>query len=218
MMMRLARCTISRRRLSPRRHRSMRCDVRNALPKWKMTRSCAPTADTTPAPEKHLLPLPPLPSQPKRANLQHSVANSKAGKQPIDLMAPQGSFMAGLALSAAFALAASVVWFLIAWTTGFTVGYIAILIGGAAGAGMKIGQKGFSSTGGTAAAALTLAAIMCAKFAVIEVILMRAGSHKSIFDLSGPALGYYFFSPIGLIIIVIGMGAAFRTANGSISD
>ena len=43
-------------------------------------------------------------------------------------MAPQGSFVAGLAMSAAFALAASLVWIAIAWVTGFTIGYIAILI------------------------------------------------------------------------------------------
>ena len=82
---------------------------------------------------------------------------------------------------------------------------------------MKIGQKGFSSLGGSAAAGMTLVAILLAKLAVIEMLLSRQGLNRSIFDLNGAKLGYYFCSPIGLIIIAVGMGAAYRTANGSVS-
>jgi hypothetical protein len=157
----------------------------------------------------------------KPANLAVAVANSKKPKKQIDLMAPQGSFVAGLAMSAAFALAASVLWFLVAWATGFAFGYIAILIGGAAGAGMKIGQKGFSATGGAVAAGMTLLAILVAKLALVEFILLPIATHNnphaSIFNLDTAALAYYFFKPISLIIMLIGMAAAFRTANGSIS-
>jgi hypothetical protein len=41
---------------------------------------------------------------------------------------------------------------------------------------------------------------------------------RTIDTISSAKLGYYFFSPIGLIIILVGMAAAFRTANGSIRD
>jgi DNA-directed RNA polymerase subunit RPC12/RpoP len=145
-------------------------------------------------------------------------AGRKGAGKVVDYMAPTGSFVAGLVVSAVFALGASVVWFVVAWATGFAIGYIAILIGIAAGVGMQIGQKGHSRVGGVAAAAMTLGAIIVAKIAVIEAILARnPDSHGSIFNLDAAALAYYFFSPIGLIIIAIGMAAAFRTANGSVT-
>ena len=143
-------------------------------------------------------------------------AAGKKAKAPIDRMAPDGSFVAGLAFSAAFALAASVLWVVIAYATGFTIGYIAILIGGAAGVGMQVGHKGYSTAGGYTAAALTLVAILAAKVAVIQLILARHGIHKSLLDLDSAKLGIYFMSPIGLIIIAVGMAAAYRTASGSV--
>ncbi len=143
------------------------------------------------------------------------VAPGKKAK-PIDRMAPQGSFIAGLAMSAAFALASSVLWFVVAWLTGYGISYIAILIGCAAGVGMRIGHKGFSATGGFAAAAMTFAAILAAKLAVLEVFATQRNPHFSIFNANPALLANYFFRPISLIIMVIGMFAAFRTANGSI--
>ncbi|MDB5292503.1 MAG: hypothetical protein JWL69_3744 [Phycisphaerales bacterium] len=140
----------------------------------------------------------------------------KGANKPVDYMAPTGSFIAGLVVSAVFALGASILWFVIALATGYAIGYIAILIGIAAGVGMQIGQKGHSRAGGIAAAAMTLGAIIVAKIAVIEVVIARH-SQVSIFDLNSAALALYFFSPITLIIIVIGMAAAFRTANGSVT-
>jgi hypothetical protein len=147
-------------------------------------------------------------------------ASPNRGKPQIDRMAPQGSFFKGLAMSAACAAIASLVWIGFAWVTHWTIGYIALLIGGAAGAGMKIGQDGFSAKGGTAAAGITAIAILLAKVAVIELVvvipLSRIMPEISIFDLRGVYLGLYFFNPISLIIMVVGMAAAFRTANGSI--
>ena len=120
-------------------------------------------------------------------------------------------------MSAIFAVAASIVWIVIAWFTGYAIGYVAILIGGAAGAGMQLGQKGHSTNGGSSRCGITLLAILLAKFAVIEMLLTHQGFNRSIFDLNGAKLGYYFFSPIGLIIIAVGMGAAYRAGNGSVS-
>ena len=142
-------------------------------------------------------------------------ATRTAAKQPIDRMAAEGSLLLGVIISAVFALAASVVWIAVAYITGLAIGYIAILIGIAAGIGMQIGQKGYSRTGGIVASAMTVFAIVVAKLVVLEALLMKQGSNKSIFDLDSAKLGFYFLSPIGLIIIVIGAAAAFRTANGS---
>ena len=154
------------------------------------------------------------PAKPARA----SGVAGRRGKVQVDHMAPQGSLMVGVAMSLAFAAAASVVWVLVATVTGFTIGYIAILIGWAAGAGMKVGQKGFSSAGGSAAAGVTLAAILLAKLATIELYLaLHHGMVVPLSALTGPKAGFYFFNPIGVIIMLVGMGAAFRTANGSVS-
>ena len=50
-----------------------------------------------------------------------------------------------------------------------------------------------------------------------DAILARHQSRVSIFDLNAATLAYYFFNPMSLIIIAIGMAAAFRTANGSVT-
>jgi hypothetical protein len=139
----------------------------------------------------------------------------------VDAMAPDGSFLLGLVLSAAFALTASLVWIGVAWATGRSFALIAILIGAAAGLGMQAGHRGYSALGGFAAGGVTFATILTAKFAVLYLVILphlnRLGGNRTISDLSAPALGLYFFSPIGFIIMVIGMGAAFKTANGSSS-
>jgi hypothetical protein len=152
----------------------------------------------------------------KPAKVPAAAGRGKA-KSGVDRMAPTGSFAAGLVFSLIFAVAASIIWVALAYLTGFTIGYIAVLIGGAAGVGMQFGHKGYSRAGGYAAAALTLVAILLAKFMVLEMILSRSHLQTSIADLNPSRLGYYFFNPIGLIIIVIGMAAAFRTANGSVT-
>ena len=145
-----------------------------------------------------------------------------AKKKAEDRMAPDGSFVIGLLLSAVFALTASLLWIGFAWLTGFSIGWIAMLIGAAAGAGMQIGQRGYSAAGGLAAAGMTVAAIFAAKFAVLLLVavplLNRAGQNWTLSDLNVAALGWYFFNPIGSLIILLGVGIAYRTANGSSSN
>jgi hypothetical protein len=135
----------------------------------------------------------------------------------VDYMAPapDGSLVLGIVYSALFALFASLVWIAAVYLTGYSIGYIAILIGAAAGVGMQLGHKGYSNLGGMIAAGMTIFAILVAKFVVLEAILARDGKSLSLFNLNGPKLGYYFFNPIGSIIILIGVGAAYRTASGS---
>lgn len=135
-------------------------------------------------------------------------------KQPIDRMAPQGHYLAGVVVCAVFALAASLVWIAVAWLTGIAIGYIALLIGVAAGAGMRIGHKGFSVAGGYTAAAMTLAAILIAKVVVLVLLVHRNHPDVTISNIDFSKYGFYFFSPIGVIIMLVGIGAAFRTANG----
>jgi hypothetical protein len=139
----------------------------------------------------------------------------KDKNKPEDRMAPDGSFVLGLVLSAVFALVASLIWVGVAWLTGRNFAVIAMLIGGAAGLGMQAGHRGYSAVGGFVAAGMTILAIFAAKLTVVFIIISRAGLSFS--DLDGSKVGFYFFNPIGLIIIAIGVGIAFKTASGTSS-
>jgi phosphate/sulfate permease len=146
-----------------------------------------------------------------------------AGKKPVgkkkkDYMAPEGSLVLGVVFSAVFALLASVLWIAIAYFSGYSIGYVAALIGVAAGIGMQAGHKGQSQVGGMIAAAMTLLVILIARLIVLYAIMAKLGVHRSIFDLNSAKLGMYFFSPRGLIFMVIGIAAAYRCASGSMRD
>ncbi len=51
-----------------------------------------------------------------------------------------------------------------------------------------------------------------------HMVLNKRGFGRSIFDLQLAKLAFYFLSPIGVIIMLAGMAAAFRTPNGSVRD
>lgn len=99
-------------------------------------------------------------------------ATTPSGKQVQDAMAPQGSFMLGLLGCGLGGLVGGVIWFLIAWFSGYELGFIALLVGALAGLGMQIGQKGYSSLGGGVAAAVALLAILLAKAAVVVAVVI----------------------------------------------
>ena len=122
--------------------------------------------------------------------------------------------MAGLILCCVFALVASVLWIAVAWVTHYSFGIIAIAIGIAAGIGMQIGHKGYSHGGGYFAASATLVTILIAKLAVLQFVVLIP-HHRAIASLPGSALGYYFFSPVGDIIMLVGIAAAYRCASGT---
>jgi hypothetical protein len=88
-----------------------------------------------------------------------------------DKMAPQGSFMLGLALSFGFSLGAALLWCLVAWGVHLEVYYLVLLVGAAAGVGMQVGQKGYSRIGGFTAAGVTLVVMILARIAVIVAIV-----------------------------------------------
>ena len=93
-------------------------------------------------------------------------------KQVVDKMAPQGSFMVGLAGSVILALAAAALWFGVAYGTGLDVYYLVALVGAAAGVGMQLGQKGYSTSGGLAAAGITVAVMLAARAAVLFLVVL----------------------------------------------
>src|SRR4029079_14928786 len=97
-------------------------------------------------------------------------------KKVVDALAPQGSFFIGLQTSFALATGAALVYALVAAGIGHFVScgwgnYIATfliaLVGIGAGVGMQIGQKGYSSLGGFAAAGVTLVVMLVARVLVI---------------------------------------------------
>jgi hypothetical protein len=92
--------------------------------------------------------------------------------KPVDHMAPQGSFVVGLGVSVALAALAGAAWFGVAYGTGIDIYYLVILIGVAAGFGMQVGQRGYSSLGGLAAVGIALAVILAARAAVVMAVVM----------------------------------------------
>jgi hypothetical protein len=104
---------------------------------------------------------------------------SSGGKKVKDKMAPQGSFLIGIACCAGFAMAGALIWFLIGYFTGYTIGFVAMGVGALAGVGMQIGQKGYSKLGGLVAAGMTFIAIIIANIAIAVALLAHpAGESK----------------------------------------
>jgi predicted lipid-binding transport protein (Tim44 family) len=99
-------------------------------------------------------------------------AASSASKKRKDKMAPEGSFLVGLLTSAGLGLVGGIIWFFITWGTGLDIYIVCLLIGILAGVGMQIGQKGFSTAGGWAAAGVSLVVLLLARLAVVIAILI----------------------------------------------
>jgi len=142
-------------------------------------------------------------------------ATPKKAVKPKDYMAPTGSIVSGIIYSTVAALVTSILWVVVAVVTGYSVGYIAILIGFAAGIGMQAGHKGVSNAGGGIAAGVTFLVIMVAKAVVLQIVLVKDGINVSIFRAPPEALAAYFFNPLGIGIILVGVAAAFRCASGT---
>lgn len=93
-----------------------------------------------------------------------SYGGGKGGKK--DKMAPQGSFLVGIACCMGFALGGALLWFLLEISTGIWTAYCAMGVGALAGVGMQIGQKGYSKLGGWVAVAATFVSIIIANVAI----------------------------------------------------
>lgn len=93
-------------------------------------------------------------------------------KKAVDRMAAQGSFMMGLLLSFGLATVGGIVWFLVTWLSGLNFYLVCVLVGVCAGAGMKIGQKGYSTLGGWAAVGVTVIVMIGARLAIIIALLI----------------------------------------------
>jgi hypothetical protein len=107
-----------------------------------------------------------------RPSVQKAAPGKKSKKETVDKMAPQASFFKGLAASFGGALIGGIIWFLIAWGTGYELYFIALLVGALAGIGMQWGQQGYSYLGGFAAAGVTLVVMILAKVAVVAAVLL----------------------------------------------
>jgi hypothetical protein len=108
---------------------------------------------------------------------------AKSSKKPKDKMAPEGKFIVGLGLSAAFATGVALIWYVVTWKIGWDIFYLSALIGIAAGIGMQMGQKGYSKLGGVGAAGVTMAVILITRVAMVFAILAPESSgHQSGLD------------------------------------
>lgn len=97
---------------------------------------------------------------------------TKQKKEVVDKMAPQGSFVIGLVVSVVLAVLAGGVWFGVAYATGLDLYFLVALVGAAAGVGMQLGQKGYSTTGGLAAMGVGLLVILASRAAVVMAIVV----------------------------------------------
>jgi hypothetical protein len=95
--------------------------------------------------------------------------NKNAG---TDKMAPQASYWKGLAACAGGAAIGGIVWFLIAYFTGYEVYYVLLLVAVLAGVGMQWGQQGYSYLGGFTAAGMTFLTMVLARLAVVVALLI----------------------------------------------
>ena len=106
----------------------------------------------------------------------HNTATGKS-VSPAKAKAERGavkaasSFMFGAALSAGFAAAGGVVWFLVAWYLNLEVGYVAWGIGLLAGLGMHLGYRDANTKAGVVAASMSLASIILAKAAIFGFVM-----------------------------------------------
>jgi hypothetical protein len=135
-------------------------------------------------------------------------AKGKA-KGPVDMMAPQGSFLIGLLVASAFGVVCSILWIVVAVVTGYEIGILATVVGWTVGLGMQMGQKGYSQRGGIAAAIIAVLAITLPKLLLIALVMALV--HNS----NAAKLGADLFPVLTILWIILGIGAAYRTANGS---
>lgn len=142
--------------------------------------------------------------------LPYASPKRKGKSSPVDMMAPQGSFIIGLLVAVAFGVVCSILWIGIEVVTGFEVGLLATVIGWVVGLGMQIGQKGYSHRGGVAAACIAVAAITLPKLLLIGLIAVLLPHNKDM-----AKLGFALFPPLTILFIFLGIGAAYRTANGA---
>lgn len=88
-----------------------------------------------------------------------------------DKLAPQGKVIVGLMLSVVFALVASLPWFIVTYATDRDFYILEILVGIAAGFGMQIGQKGYSTVGGILAAGTTFVVLIGMRIVLVIAVL-----------------------------------------------
>lgn len=106
----------------------------------------------------------------KAAAAKAALANSSKGG--VDKMAPQGSYFKGLGACIGGAAVGGVVWFMIAYFTGYELYIASMLIAVGAGLGMQWGHEGYSNLGGLTAAGVTLVTLIIARVAVVLALIV----------------------------------------------
>ena len=151
-----------------------------------------------------------LATQKEAPVLPYASPKGKGKSGPVDMMAPQGSFIVGLIVAIAFGVVCCILWIVIELVTGYEIGLLATVVGWTVGLGMQIGQKGYSHRGGIAAAIIAVSAIVLPKLLLLSVILALAPHNKEM-----AKIGFALFPPLTILFIFLGIGAAYRTANGT---
>jgi hypothetical protein len=141
--------------------------------------------------------------------LGYATPRKKGQGKPVDMMAPQGSFAIGVLLASVFGVVCGILWIVVMFVTGFEIGILATVVGWTVGLGMQIGQKGYSRRGGITAATIAVLAILGPKLLLLSLLL--AVTHGK----NAAEFGLIFLHPLTILFVILGIGAAYRTANGS---
>jgi hypothetical protein len=116
---------------------------------------------------------------PAKAAVAAAEATRKKKSAGTDKMAPQESYLKGLAGCVAGAAIGGVLWFLIAYFTGYEVYFVLLLVAILAGLGMQRGQQGYSYLGGFTAAGVTFVTMILARLAVVVALIVPMMRHDA---------------------------------------
>ena len=118
--------------------------------------------------------------RPKPASAGFLGLGKKSDSSKKDKLAPQGSLMLGIVMSLAFALVASIPWIVVAYASDRDFYILELVVGFAAGLGMQVGQKGYSTTGGLLAAGSTFVMLIVMRILLVVTLLipmLKAETH-----------------------------------------
>ena len=135
--------------------------------------------------------------------------SGKKNTAPADGPESMGSFLIGLLLASALGIIWVFLWVRVTHLIGYFISIpVAAFLGWTIGMGMRLGQRGYSQRGGVAAAIISVISI--AGFNLVAFFVGMMITHGTYIA----AILFIVFPGLTIISVAVGIGAAYRTANG----